>query len=171
MGVVGGAFDSIQATIRSWSSSSDGMLERAELEAGFRLPPRSSPADVEALCTRIGAEVGSRPGSASPEAARTSGTMGAVQLAFTGRESAVCSPRHDACAVALSDAIRSRGKRPVLKVKTGTCDMNVVGPVWKCPIVAYGPGDSSLDHTPCEHVRVSEYLEAIGVLADALATL
>jgi LysW-gamma-L-lysine carboxypeptidase len=43
--------------------------------------------------------------------------------------------------------------------------------VWKCPIVAYGPGDSSLDHTPCEHVRVSEYLEAIGVLADALATL
>ena len=24
--------------------------------------------------------------------------------------------------------------------------VGVVGPVWQCPIVAYGPGDSSLDH-------------------------
>ena len=42
--------------------------------------------------------------------------------------------------------------------------MNVVGPIWQCPIVAYGPGDSSLDHTPDEHLVITEYLRAIDVL-------
>ena len=39
--------------------------------------------------------------------------------------------------------------------------MNVVGPVWGCPIVAYGPGDSSLDHTPEERIDLGEYLRAV----------
>jgi len=43
----------------------------------------------------------------------------------------------------------------------------VVGPVWNCPIVAYGPGNSSLDHTPNEHIEVEEYLRAIKVLERA----
>ena len=38
--------------------------------------------------------------------------------------------------------------QPGFVVKTGTSDMNVVAPIWQCPIVAYGPGDSALDHTP-----------------------
>lgn len=46
--------------------------------------------------------------------------------------------------------------------------MNVVGPIWQCPIVAYGPGDSSLDHTPEEHVDVQDFLQAIGVLQRVL---
>jgi LysW-gamma-L-lysine carboxypeptidase len=49
--------------------------------------------------------------------------------------------------------------------------MNVVGPAWGCPIVAYGPGDSRLDHTPDEHVVIEEYRRAIAVLADVLAQL
>jgi LysW-gamma-L-lysine carboxypeptidase len=49
--------------------------------------------------------------------------------------------------------------------------MNVVGPAWGCPIVAYGPGDSSLDHTPDEHIEVEEFLQGIAVLARALETL
>ena len=39
--------------------------------------------------------------------------------------------------------------------------MNVVGPVWQCPILAYGPGDSSLDHTPHEQIELPEYLSKI----------
>ena len=35
--------------------------------------------------------------------------------------------------------------------------MNVVGPAWGCPILAYGPGDSRLDHTPEEHVEIEEW--------------
>jgi LysW-gamma-L-lysine carboxypeptidase len=49
--------------------------------------------------------------------------------------------------------------------------MNIVAPVWKCPILAYGPGDSSLDHTPHEHIDLDEYLRAVRVLKTALERL
>jgi len=68
-------------------------------------------------------------------------------------------------------SIRAHGGSAAFNVKTGTSDMNVVAPVWRCPIVAYGPGDSNLDHTPHEHIALSEYLKAIDVLADALLAL
>lgn len=53
-------------------------------------------------------------------------------------------------------------------LKTGTSDMNVVAPVWKCPIVAYGPGDSALDHTPNEHLPLVEYWKAVNVITHTL---
>jgi LysW-gamma-L-lysine carboxypeptidase len=37
--------------------------------------------------------------------------------------------------------------------------------------VAYGPGDSKLDHTPNERIEVAEYLRAIDILAAALTSL
>ena len=37
--------------------------------------------------------------------------------------------------------------------------------------MAYGPGDSSLDHTPDEHIEIKEFLQGIDVLARALETL
>ena len=49
--------------------------------------------------------------------------------------------------------------------------MCVVGPAWMCPIVAYGPGDSKLDHTPDEHMVLDEYIRAIDVLTFALKQL
>ncbi len=38
------------------------------------------------------------------------------------------------------------GGEPRFVYKTGTADLNIVAPVWKCPAVVYGPGDSNLDH-------------------------
>ncbi|MGH2508800.1 MAG: [LysW]-lysine hydrolase, partial [Ktedonobacteraceae bacterium] len=61
--------------------------------------------------------------------------------------------------------------QPIFKLKTGTSDMNVVGPVWGENIVAYGPGDSRLDHTPQEHIVIEEYLHAIDVLERVLHQL
>ena len=49
--------------------------------------------------------------------------------------------------------------------------MNVVGPVWGQNILAYGPGDSSLDHTPNEHISLAEYNHAIDVLQIVLRDL
>jgi LysW-gamma-L-lysine carboxypeptidase len=43
--------------------------------------------------------------------------------------------------------------------------------VWQCPAVAYGPGDSDLDHTPQEHILISEYQRAIRVLAEVLRSV
>jgi len=61
--------------------------------------------------------------------------------------------------------------RPAFVSKTGTSDMNVAGPAWGCPILAYGPGDSDLDHTPNEHIHLEEYWRAVLVLEQALHNL
>jgi [amino group carrier protein]-lysine/ornithine hydrolase len=68
-------------------------------------------------------------------------------------------------------AIRKYDGTPGFTVKSGTSDMNITAPVWQCPTLAYGPGDSDLDHTPNEHILVSEYQRAVQVLADILRTL
>jgi LysW-gamma-L-lysine carboxypeptidase len=68
-------------------------------------------------------------------------------------------------------AIRSQGGTPSFVFKTGTADLNVVGPVWNCPALVYGPGDSSLDHTPDEHIALDEYRRAVEVLSAALRNL
>jgi len=67
--------------------------------------------------------------------------------------------------------VRATGGTAKFKTKTGTADMNVVGPAWKCQMAAYGPGDSAQDHTPHEHIGIAEYLRAVDALAAALGEL
>jgi LysW-gamma-L-lysine carboxypeptidase len=49
--------------------------------------------------------------------------------------------------------------------------MNVVAPAWNCPILAYGPGDSALDHTPDEHLPLDDYRRAQEVVENVLRNL
>jgi LysW-gamma-L-lysine carboxypeptidase len=95
-----------------------------------------------------------------------------IDLRFRGAELPWRGDRQNLLVRSFIHAIRSsdRGVQPGFVVKTGTSDMNVVGPLWKCPIVAYGPGDSSLDHTPQEQVSIDEYWRAILVLERALTS-
>lgn len=146
-----GAFDRVQCTIQSVRTRSDGLNGVCEMEAGFRLPEWLGP-DVLASELRLLAVEG-------------------IELECRGGEEAVRSDRNDAVVRALTGAVRSEGGRPRQKVKTGTADFNVVAPVWGCPIAAYGPGDSALDHTPEEQIDITEYLRSISVLAAALRTL
>ena len=74
--------------------------------------------------------------------------QGDATLELHGQEKAVRSDKNNGLVRAFLAGIRAEGGQPGFKVKTGTSDMNVLGPAWGCPIVAYGPGDSSLDHTP-----------------------
>ena len=92
------------------------------------------------------------------------------RIRFRGREEPWRGDRQNALVRSFLSAIRGAGTdvQPGFVLKTGTSDMNVVGPIWRCPIVAYGPGDSALDHTPHEHVLLDEYWRAIGVLEGAL---
>ena len=96
----------------------------------------------------------------------------ASPIAATSRRGA--ATRRNALVRSFLAAIRAQGDpeaQPAFVVKTGTSDMNVVGPVWRCPILAYGPGDSRLDHTPDEHVALDEYWSAVLVLERALRGL
>ena len=103
--------------------------------------------------------------------------MNCRQLARTPRyRRAVTStpgsaPRDSVLSRAFRRAIRAQGQQPRFVTKTGTSDMNLVAPVWNCPIVAYGPGDSALDHTPDEHIDLDKYLRAIDVLVNMTETL
>ncbi len=99
------------------------------------------------------------------------GESGWIELTLRGYEAAWRSPRETALVRSFLGAIRAHGSRPGFVVKTGTSDMNVVAPAWRCPIVAYGPGDSSLDHTPSEHLSLAEYGQAIDVIVDALQNM
>lgn len=83
----------------------------------------------------------------------------------------VVAAKNTALIRALLRGIRQEGGRPTFKKKTGTSDMCIVGPAWSCPIAAYGPGDSSLDHTPDEHIVLDEYLRSVEVLTTALKQL
>ncbi|PNY81839.1 [LysW]-lysine hydrolase [Deinococcus koreensis] len=148
-----GLFDSVQATIQELSSSNDGVTQLARATFGLRLPPRISPAEAEATLGELLADL---PG---------------LQLRFSGHESAVRHPRDNALTRALRVVIRAQGGTPVFKVKTGTSDMNVVAELWPVPTLAYGPGDSSLDHTPDERLELAEYDRAVAVLTGALTRL
>lgn len=146
------AFDRILPSLREICSSSDGLYDQVTATVGLRLPPDIA---QEALQSAIQEALPADPGIE-------------VRLSFRGYEPAYRSDKNTPLVRALLAAIRAHDGRPAFKVKTGTSDMNVVGPVWQCPIVAYGPGDSSLDHTPEEHIHLEEYLQAIDVLSTAL---
>lgn len=149
-GADAGEFNRIAPSIRSFNTTADGLSEVARLSLGFRLPPG---VDVEGLI----ADVRER---ARPAAVDVIGYQHGYR---TDRRSPLSAP--------FLRAIRAEGGTPRLNVKLGTSDMNVVGPVWGCPIVAYGPGDAALDHTPDEHIVLAEYLRGVRVLTDVLASL
>ena len=142
-------FARLDATLQAINTREDGAYGEASLTAGFRLPPTITPTEIEAaLPAQDGATVSGR-----------------------GHEVAFVGDRDSALSRAFRGAIRAQDGSPRFVHKTGTSDMNVVGPVWGCPIVAYGPGDSALDHTPKEHLDLDEYLRAIAVLTGTLERL
>ncbi len=145
-------FERVQAGVRSMGSDDDGLRQRAMLRAGFRLPPGVDPTALE-------------------QRVRQLGERHAVEAVCSGHERAVSSDRNDAAARAVSAGIRAEGGRPRPKHKTGTSDLNVVAPVWRCPIVAYGPGDSTLDHTLGERRWLDEFALSVRVLTRAIETL
>jgi LysW-gamma-L-lysine carboxypeptidase len=73
---------------------------------------------------------------------------------------------------ALSFSIRTNtGKPAILLRKTGTGDMNILGRAIKTPIVTYGPGDSHLDHTKNEHIKIRDYIRSIEIYEKAIIKL
>jgi LysW-gamma-L-lysine carboxypeptidase len=144
-----GLFDRLDVTLQSIHSGQDGAFGHAEAQIGLRLPPDIDPHALAAELSPL-----------------DDGTVEA-----SGHEVAHRAEKSSPVARALLGAIRAHGGTPRFVHKTGTSDMNVVAPVWNCPIAAYGPGDSRFDHTPDEQLDLDEYLRAIRILADALGRM
>jgi [amino group carrier protein]-lysine/ornithine hydrolase len=145
-----GVFDQVQIALQGVSSHLDGFKQKAEATMGYRLPLAVTPTMLRKQISSLITD---------------------AQLSFYGDEVAYRSDKDTALTRALRVAIREQGGTPRFKVKTGTADMNVVAPFWNVPMVAYGPGDSALDHTPNEHVELAEYEKAVAVLTAALTQL
>jgi LysW-gamma-L-lysine carboxypeptidase len=143
-------FDTLDTSLRSIQSTNDGLQDVVTQRIGLRLPLGYDVATLqEQLCH----------------------DAGEATLHFFGYEVAHKSDKNTPLVRAFLKAIREHGGMPKFKVKTGTSDMNVLAPHWRCPVVAYGPGDSALDHTPHEHTSVQEYQQAIAVLTRTLQLL
>jgi LysW-gamma-L-lysine carboxypeptidase len=142
-----GVFERVDVRVLGFESTSDGLMDRASVSIGVRTPPHC---DVDALL----------------EHARTSAP--GADLNVLGREPGVRTDRGSPLARGFVRAIRDAGGTPRFKLKTGTSDLNILVPAWGCQALAYGPGDSQLDHTPREHISIAELERAVSVLDAAL---
>jgi LysW-gamma-L-lysine carboxypeptidase len=145
-----GRFDTLDPALREFSTFGDGLCDGAELKITVRLPPGLAAPDLEQ---------------------KLRGWCNGANLTVYPSDPPFQAEKNTPVVRAMLRAIRAEGGKPRFKLKTGTSDMNIVGPAWGCPIVAYGPGDSSLDHTPQERIEIAEYLRAIDVLERALNQL
>ena len=142
-------FDQLSPSLRRFiTSTNDQMHDTVDGQFAWRLPVGF---DVEAFMRELEAQA-NRP--SGQQAIRTK-----FDLKFRGYEKAWRGDRSNALVRSFLSGLRAVQSEEKLGfvLKTGTSDMNVVGPVWQCPIVAYGPGDSALDHTPNEHLSIDEY--------------
>jgi len=143
-------FDQLIPSLREMHSGSDGFLETAALKFNLRVPAGIDRAGL----------------------AETIGLLKAdAQLDLIEFTPAYRAEKNTPLVRAFLAAIRQHGGSPGFTVKSGTSDMNITAPIWQCPALAYGPGDSDLDHTPHEHILVSEYQRGVRVLAQALRTI
>jgi len=150
-------FTRLDPSLRHIASRDEGAFGVVELSLGFRLPVGITPAKLEQTLRQ---QVDTLPEDTT------------ANVTFSGGELAYKSDKSNGLVRAFLRTIRAAEGTPRFVVKTGTADMNVVAPHWPdTPVVAYGPGDSSLDHTPNEHIDLNEYLRAIEVLRGVLQRL
>jgi LysW-gamma-L-lysine carboxypeptidase len=152
-------FDKLLLTLRGMESDSNDFEQWARLKVGVRLPVEVSPEDWYTKLAEIISD--SHPLR-----------EGDCHLEPTGfAVPAWGCDKNTKLVRSFLNGIRSQGGEPRFVYKTGTADLNIVAPVWKCPAVVYGPGDSSLDHTPNEHISLEDYSKAVHVLTNALNKL
>jgi len=150
------AFDKILPTLRNIEAGQDGFEQWTRLQLGVRLPVEMNPEQWYLELEKILKIFENFRVSVEP--------IGYPVPAWT------CE-KNSWLVRAMLSGIRSQGGTPSFVYKTGTADLNIIAPAWKCPTVVYGPGDSTLDHTPNEHIELAEYARAVKVLVAALSRL
>ncbi|ERH02773.1 MAG: N-acetyl-ornithine/N-acetyl-lysine deacetylase [Halonotius sp. J07HN6] len=130
--------------------SVDGLSMESTMEFQLRVPPERTPDEVQELS----------------DAELDVGTVNWTESI----PPVMTSPRTELARV-FRASIREDGGDPRLLRKTGTSDMNVFATQWDCEMVSYGPGDSSLDHTPNEHLPLEAFDNAVDVLINVCERL
>jgi LysW-gamma-L-lysine carboxypeptidase len=144
----GSIFDMVSPTLLSINTTDDGVNMSTMMEIDVRFPPGFDVSKFRAFIDM---------------------NRSGIAIDYTEEEPAVVVEKNNELVKAMLWAIRRQEGEPSFKKKTGTADMNITAATWKdVPIIAYGPGDSSLDHTPDEKIDVREYRQAIDVLKEAL---
>jgi [amino group carrier protein]-lysine/ornithine hydrolase len=143
-------FTTITPALREMHSGGNGLQDEAVMSIGVRLPPG---VDTDHLQQRL------------------RDLAGSAAIAVDGVQQGFRSPKQTPLVPPFLRAIRAAGGSPRFTLKLGTSDMTVVGPAWNCPMVTYGPGDASLDHTPQERIDLDHYGRAIRILRDVLVSL
>ena len=149
-------FDKLLLTLRGMDSDSNDFEQWAKLKIGVRLPVTVSPEDWYRILN---------------ETLKVSETFRVFVEPIGFAIPAWGCEKNTQLIRSFLSAIRSQGGEPRFVYKTGTADLNIVAPVWKCPAVVYGPGDSALDHTPNEHINLDDYQKAVTALSAALEKL
>ncbi|MFP4530873.1 MAG: [LysW]-lysine hydrolase [Halodesulfurarchaeum sp.] len=130
-------------------TSADGFDFEAWVDAQLRIPPTETTDSV----------------------AETVASLGQGTVEWTDAIEPVMESPRNPVATALRRGIRQLDGDPSHLRKTGTSDMNIYAQAWDVPMATYGPGDSSLDHTPDEHLELDSFDRAVDVLTAAARSL
>ncbi|GAA5061888.1 LysW-gamma-L-lysine carboxypeptidase [Thermocatellispora tengchongensis] len=147
--IAGLGADTLFAVLGLRAGSRDG-LQTGEAVIDVRVPPGLRTAEVAEALRR-----------AAPAP---------VEVEMILQTPAVATPRTSPLVKAFIRAARAvTGASPRMLAKKGSSDMNTLATTWQgVPMVAYGPGDASLDHTPHERLDAAEYRLAVAVLGEAV---
>lgn len=142
-------FNKVNAKVLSINSDENPFSQKAEIKINVRTPPNF---DIEDFKETV-------------EDLKNNG-----EVSFSEYLGAVKVKRSNRLVTRFIRSIRKNRGDVKFKLKTGTSDMNILKE-YDVPMVAYGPGDSSLDHTPNEHLSIKEYDKSIQVLSQVLENI
>jgi len=145
----GKGFKDITFRLSDLNTTSSEFQESVQMKINVRIPPRFELKGFRTILKKL---------------------QGDASITLNGYIPAIVADKHNQLVRAFLGGIREQEASPGFKYKTGTSDMNLFYK-WDKPILAYGPGDSSLDHTPNEHLNLEEYQWAITVLCSVLKRL
>jgi LysW-gamma-L-lysine carboxypeptidase len=130
-----------------------------EFDVDIRIPPQLTPEQVyESLMKKI--------------ELLQSNKSTIVEVKSLGKIEPFETEKNSQLVKAFSWSIRKvRKDRVTLLRKTGTADINELSLKYNIPMIAYGPGDSHLDHTSNEHIVIDDYFDSIEIYREAILRL
>ena len=149
-----GKFDSVIINLTSIHAGSADAINVVPENMDFVLDVRLPPSIQNASVVRKFREL-------SPQNVTLS-----VQESIAGVET---DPNHPLCRAMVS-SMREQSLSPRYVKKSGSADMNITCHAG-IPTIAYGPGDSALDHTPHEVMDIADYKKSIAGLKCAIGKL